>query len=391
MKPLAARTAGLRQSDIRAVTLAVNRVGGINLGQGICDLATPDPVKRGAVAAVEANQSIYTAYNGIAPLRAAIAEQARAFNRLPLESPDEVMVSVGSTGAFVAAALTLCDPGDEVILFEPFYGYHSGLLNLLGVRPVFVPLSQPGWGVDFEALEAAITPRTKAILVCTPANPCGKVWTVDELTRLLGLLEAHDLWAITDEIYEHMVYDGRVHVSLGSLPGAYPRTITLSGYSKTLNMTGWRLGYAIAAPPVIEQMGLISDLVYICAPAPLQYGVAAALPLGDDYYTDLHEDYVTRRTLMGETLEACGFSAAYPEGAYYSFASFAGIAGTRPGFDDDRMACDTLIQQAGVATVPGSAFFSDPARGRHYLRFCFAKDLPVLEDACARLRRTFGA
>ncbi|HYE57014.1 MAG TPA: pyridoxal phosphate-dependent aminotransferase [Rhodothermales bacterium] len=391
MRALAARTASLRQSDIRAVTAAVNRVGGINLGQGICDLSTPDPVKAGTFAAIEADRSIYTAYNGIAPLRQAIFEKARAFNGLPVASADEVMVSVGSTGAFVAAALTLFDPGDEAILLEPFYGYHSGLLNLLGVTPRFVKLEAPDWRVAFDTLEAAITPRTKAIVVTTPGNPHGKVWTEAELTQLLGLLERHDLWAITDEIYEYMTYDGRQHVSLGSLPGAYARTVTLSGFSKTLNMTGWRLGYAIAATPVIEKMGLVSDLVYICAPAPLQYGVAAALPLDEAYYSDLQTDYAARRALMGETLEACGFAAAYPEGAYYSFASFERLAHARSGFSNDRKACETLIAEAGVATVPGSAFFADPEDGRYHLRFCFAKEMPVLEEACARLRTAFGA
>src|SRR5690606_13603743 len=275
LKPLASRTDALRQSDIRAVTFAVNRVGGINLGQGICDLATPDPIKIGAVAAVEGDRSIYTPYNGVKALREGILEKARAFNGLPAAADEEVMVSVGSTGAFVAAVLALCEPGDEVVLFEPFSGYHTGLLGLLGVRSVAVPLRAPDWAVDFGALEAAITERTKAVLVCTPANPSGKVWTEGELTRLLALLEKHDLWAVTDEIYEYMTYDGHRHVSLGSLPGAYERTVTLAGFSKTFNMTGWRLGYAVAAPPVIEKMGLISDLVYICAPAPLQHGVAA--------------------------------------------------------------------------------------------------------------------
>ncbi|HYE95205.1 MAG TPA: pyridoxal phosphate-dependent aminotransferase [Rubricoccaceae bacterium] len=390
MKPLAARTDRLRQSDIRAVTAAVNRVGGINLGQGICDLATPDPVKAATIVAVETDRSIYTAYNGIQSLREGILDKVRAFNRIPAADADEVMVGVGSTGAFVATVLTLCEAGDEVVVFEPFYGYHTGLLRLFGVVPVLVPLHAPDWSVDWAALEGAITPKTKAVLVCTPGNPHGKVWTEDELRRLLDLLERHDLWAITDEIYEHMTYDGRVHVSLASLPGAYARTVTLSGFSKTLNMTGWRLGYAVAAPPVIEKMGLISDLVYICAPAPLQHGVAAALPLDDAYYTDLQADYTARRALMGETLDACGFVASWPEGAYYAFASFERLAG-RPGFADDRQACETLIAEAGVATVPGSAFFADPARGRHYLRFSFAKEMDVLDDACRRLRAAFAA
>ncbi|MDX1421245.1 MAG: pyridoxal phosphate-dependent aminotransferase, partial [Rubricoccaceae bacterium] len=264
MKPLASRTDALRQSDIRAVTFAVNRVGGINLGQGICDLPTPDAIKAAAVEAVEGDRSIYTAYSGVQKLRRPILEKARRFNGIPAERDEEVMVSVGSTGAFVATVLALCEPGDEVVVFEPFYGYHTGILHLLGVTPVPVPLQAPDWRVDFEALEAALSEKTKAVLVCTPANPSGKVWPEAELRRLLGLLERHDLWAITDEIYEYMVYDGHRHVSLGSLPGAYERTVTLSGFSKTFNMTGWRLGYAVAAPPVIEKMGLINDLVYIC-------------------------------------------------------------------------------------------------------------------------------
>jgi len=385
MRPLARRTQQLRQSDIRAVTAAVDRVGGINLGQGICDLATPDPVRGATIDAVEAGHSIYTAYNGIRPLREAILDKARSFNRLPATDPDEVLVGAGSTAAFVSAVLALCDPGDEVILFEPFYGYHTALLRLLGVAPVGVGLTQPDWGVDWDALEAAVTPRTKAVILCTPGNPHGKVWSRAELDRLLEILERDDLWAITDEIYEYMTYEGREHLSLGSLPGAWDRTITLSGFSKTFNVTGWRLGYAVGRADVLEKMGLVADLVYICAPAPLQYGFAGALPVPEAYYEALASDYTERRRMMGETLDAIGFDHSWPEGAYYAFASFAGRAGER-GFEDDRAACATLIDRAGVATVPGSAFFSDAGAGRHRLRFCFAKEMDVLDEACRRLR-----
>ncbi len=389
MRPLARRTDQLRQSDIRAVTAAVDRVGGINLGQGICDLATPGPIRAATIDAVDASRSIYTAYNGIRPLREAILEKVQSFNGLPASDPDEVFVGAGSTAGFVAAMLSLCDPGDEVLLFEPFYGYHLGLLRLFGAVPVGVKLVEPGWTIDWEALEAAITPRTKAVVVCTPGNPHGKVWTEDELRRLLDLLRRHDLWAVTDEIYEHMTYDGRRHVSLAALDGAWERTITLSGFSKTFNVTGWRLGYAVGRADVLEKMGLVADLVYICAPAPLQYGFAGALPVEDTYYEGLASDYAERRRMMGETLDACGFDHSWPEGAYYAFASFAGRAGER-GFEDDRAACATLIDRAGVATVPGSAFFSDPADGRHRLRFCFAKEMDVLEEACRRLRDALG-
>jgi aminotransferase len=386
MKSLANRTSALRQSDIRAVTFAVNRVDGINLGQGICDLPTPDPIKDAAKEAIDGDQSIYTSYAGIAKLRAGILEKAQTFNGIPAQSIEEIMVSVGATGAFVAAALTLFDPGDECILFEPFYGYHTGLLDLLGVEKKVIPLHPPDWRIDFDALESTITDRTKAVLLCTPNNPCGKVFSRDELEKLLEILQRHDLYAITDEIYEYMTYDGHEHVSLASLPGGFERTITLSGFSKTYNMTGWRLGYAIGPETVIAQMGLINDLVYICAPSPLQYGVTAAFEMDDSYFTELAEAYDARRTLMCETLEACGFEFEWPQGAYYVLASFERLAAQRTGFEDDRAATHTLIGQARVAAVPGNSFFADPEDGRYFLRFCFAKKMEELEEACRNLR-----
>lgn len=390
MKPLAARTDSLRQSDIRAVTFAVNRVGGINLGQGICDLATPAPIVEATVQALEDGRSIYTAYNGIAPLREAIAEKAVAFNGIAQATPDSVIVSTGSTGAFQAAVLTLCEPGDEVILFEPFYGYHAGILKLHGVRPVAVPLAKDGgrWAFDPDRLAAAITSRTKAVLVCTPANPSGKVWSEPEVDALYEIAETSDLWVITDEIYEHMVYDGKAHVSPASRPGAWPRTITLSGFSKTFNMTGWRLGYAVAPEPVASKMGLVNDLTVICAPAPLQYGLAAALPMPDAYYSDMLADYAAKRTQIVDTLRACGFRADPPEGAYYVLADLGDRAGT-PGFGSAAEAAQTLIEVAGVASVPGPSFFADPADGDRLLRFCYAKEAEVLDQACRQLRDAF--
>jgi aminotransferase len=389
-KPLASRTDALRQSDIRAVTFAVNAVDGINLGQGICDLPTPAPIKAGAKAAIDGDKSIYTSFAGIAKLRAGIAEKERRFNGLPVESDDEVMVSVGATGAFVATCLALFEPGDEIVVFEPFYGYHTGLLDLFGVVRKTVTLKAPDWEIDFDAVEAAITERTKAVLVCTPANPCGKIWTRAELERMLALMEKHDLYAITDEIYEYMTYDDREHVSLGSLPGAYERTVTLSGFSKTYNMTGWRLGYAVGPEAIIGRMGLINDLVYICAPSPLQHGVAEAFEMDDSYFDEMLAAYTRKRTLMCETLERCGFEFAWPEGSYYVLANFEQLSKTRDGFEDDQAACDTLIREAGVAAVPGNSFFADPEDGRYFLRFCYAKQLPILEEACRNLLDAFG-
>ncbi len=390
MKPLAERTQALQQSDIRAITQMVNAVDGINLGQGICDLPTPPPVKAAAQDAIEANRAIYSHYAGIEPLREAILEKVQTYNRIPATSADEVMVSVGSTGAFVTAMFALLEPGDEVILFEPFYGYHRNLLRLVNARLVYVPTQMPDWSIDFDALEAAITPKTKAIVVNTPGNPSGKVWTRDELEALLLLLQEYDLYAITDEIYEYMRYDGRPHVSLASLPGAYERTITLSGLSKTYNMTGWRMGYAVAPAPLCEKMGLLNDLFFICAPTPLQHGAAAAFRMDAAYLTELQELYDQRRDLLCSTLERIGFEVPWPQGAYYTFARFAPLASQRTGFEDARSACETLIREAGVATVPGHSFFDDPNDGRYFLRFCFAKEMPVLEQACAQLLAAFG-
>ena len=398
MKPLAARTDALRQSDIRAVTFAVNAVGGINLGQGICDLATPEPIVQATVQAVRDGRSIYTAYNGIAPLREAIAEKAVSFNGIEQATPDSVIVSAGSTGAFQSAVLTLFEPGDEVVLFEPFYGYHAGILTLHGVRPVAVPLARDGgrWAFDPAALAAAVGERTKAVLVCTPANPSGMVWSEGEIDAMLEIARVRDLWVITDEIYEHMVYDGRRHVSPASRPGGWERTITLSGFSKTFNMTGWRLGYAVAPEPVASKMGLVNDLTVICAPAPLQHGLAAALPMPETYYAEMLADYSAKRAQFIDTLRACGFRADPPDGAYHVLADLGDRYGT-PGFESAGQAAQTLIETAGVACVPGPSFFSDPpepapakAGGDRLLRFCYAKQAAVLDQACRQLREALA-
>ena len=391
MRPFPDAAAALRQSPIRAVTFAVDRVGGINLGQGICDLPTPEPIRDGAVRSLDRGVSTYTAYAGIPRLRAAIADKARRFNGLPVTSDDEVVVSVGATGAFAATLLALCGAGDEVVVFEPAYGYHIGLLRLFGITPVGVPLRGDAFAFDPADLAAAVTPRTRAVLLCTPANPSGKVWTEDEIRAVYAVADAHDLWVVTDEIYEYLAYDGHRHVSPASLgAGAYARTVTISGFSKTYNMTGWRLGYAVAPLAVAERIGLVGDLLYVCAPEPLQQGVAEAFSMDDGYVDAMRRDYGARRARMMAALDACGFGARAPDGAYYVLADIRPLAARMPGFETDLAAADTLIERAGVGTVAGSGFFLDPARGRHLLRFCYAKDEAVLADACAQLVDAFG-
>jgi len=311
------------------------------------------------------------------------------YNKIPVSSPDEVMVTVGSTGAFVAAMFTLLNPGDEVIVFEPYYGYHANLLSVMGSKQKFVKTVGPEWEIDFDHVESLITPRTKAILVNTPGNPSGKVWSRTELTRVAGLLEKHDIYAITDEIYEYMLYDGREHISLASIPGAYSRTITLSGFSKTYNMTGWRLGYAVGPEAIISKMGLLSDLIYICAPTPLQHGVAEAFDMNDSYFTEMGEAYARKRDLMCTTLEEIGFLVPWPQGSYYVLADFSPLRSRFDGFEDDMAASTTLVERAGIGTVAGRSFFDKDADGASCLRFCFAKEYPVLEEACRRLRAAF--
>lgn len=322
MKPLAERTEQLKQSNIRAITLMLQEVDGINLGQGICDMPTPEPIKRGAHAAIDDDKSIYSYYGGILQLREALLKKSRAYNRIPANSVDDIMVTVGSTGAFVATILTLLDAGDEVIVFEPYYGYHCNLLTVMGASLKFVRTTALDWDIDFEHVESLISSRTKAIIVNTPGNPNGKVWSRDELNQMATLLKKHDLWAITDEIYEYMLYDGREHISLASIPGAYERTITLSGFSKTYNMTGWRLGYAVGPESVITKMGLLADLIYICAPTPLQHGVAEAFSMSDNYFADMLTSYERKRQLMCTTLEEIGFNVPWPQGSYYVLADF---------------------------------------------------------------------
>ncbi len=390
MKDLSNRTGLLSQSDIRAISILIREHGGINLGQGICDMPTPDPIKEAAKAAIDGDRSIYSHFAGIENLREQIAMKARDFNRLPVSNTGEIMVSAGSTGAFMCAMLTLLDKGDEVILFEPFYGYHRNMLDLLGIETRFVTTSAPDWEIDFAVLESAITDRTKAILVNTPGNPHGKVWTRAELEQLRDLAVGRDLFVLTDEIYEHMLYDGRQHVSFGSIDGAWERTITISGFSKTFNMTGWRLGYAVGPEHLMAPMGLINDLVYICAPTPLQHGVVAGLQMDSDYYVSMLADYEAKRDMMCDALGQAGLRANRPQGAYYVLADYTALRQRFDGFGDDQEAAHSLVKLAGIGAVAGRSFFRDPADGAGFLRFCYAKKFPELEQACSQLVDAFA-
>ena len=372
------RLAGLVQSDIRRMSRECERVGGINLGQGICDLPTIPELIEGATEAIHSSKATYSKFEGIDPLRERIARKTAAFNGYRVDPAKEVVVTVGSTGGFAAAAMATLNPGDEVILFEPYYGYHLNTLKVLGVETKFVPLQAPDWTIDFDLLRRTFTSKTRGIVVCTPSNPCGKVFTREELEKIGALCSEFGAWAYTDEIYEYIVYDGRRHVSMASIESCRDVTITISGFSKTFSITGWRIGYVTADAKVAGPIGLVNDLFYVCAPTPLQWGVARALEIGEEYYRNLAADYEKKRDMLAEALSEGGFRPYVPQGAYYMLAEVP------EEFRDAREAANVLIEESRVASVPGPSFFAS-SRGDRMLRFCFAKDFAALEEACRRL------
>ena len=379
MNQLSDRLRGLVQSDIRRMSRECERVGGINLGQGICDLPTIPELVEGACDAIVANKATYSKFEGIDILRERIARKMAHYNHVDCDPATEVVVTVGSSGGFAGAALATLNPGDEVLLFEPYYGYHLNMLRVLGFVPRFVPLHAPDWSIDFDALRAAFTPRTRAIVVCTPSNPSGKMFTREELERIGALCREHDAWVFTDEIYEYIVYDGREHVSIASIDSCRDIAITISGFSKTFSITGWRIGYVVAPPRVAGPIGLMNDLLAICAPTPLQWGVAKALEVPDSYYRNMAADYQKKRDLLADALTSAGFRPSVPQGSYYMLATIP------DEFPDSAAAAKSLLEDARVASVPGTAFFESDA-GKRMLRFCYAKDFEALEEGCRRIR-----
>jgi len=372
---------GALQSEIRAMSVACDQMGGINLAQGVCDTPVPAVVEEAAIQAIRDGHNIYTRLDGIARLRNAIAAKQQRDYALNYNPETEVLVASGATGGFHAACMALLNPGDEVLLFEPFYGYHVSTLSSLRVKPVFVPLAEPVFALDTAALRAAITPKTRAIVINTPANPSGKIFSRTELEVIAEVAQAHDLFVFTDEIYEYFVYDGQRHVSPATLPGMRERTITLSGFSKTFSVTGWRLGYVTADARWLPAMNYFHDLTYVCAPSALQHGAAAGLEqLPPSFYTQLAADHQDKRTRILGALTDAGLTPTTPAGAYYVLADSTNL----PGKNAAEKARN-LLAATGVAAVAGSAFFR-PGRGENLLRFCFAKKDEDLDEACRRLR-----
>jgi aminotransferase len=370
------------QSEIRNMSIECDRLEGINLSQGVCDLEVPAIVRQGATAAMEAGFNTYTRYDGLTELRQAIAHKQKRFTGLEADPEREIIVSAGATGVFYCACLALLDPGDEVILFEPYYGYHVSTLVATQAVPVYVRMEPPQWTFRDHDLEKVLSPRTRGIMINTPANPSGKVFTFAELQLLADFAARHDLFVFTDEIYEHFVYDGHRHIPPATLPGMKERTITISGLSKTFSITGWRVGYCICNEKWAQTIGYFNDLVYVCAPAPLQIGVANGLmQLGVAYYENLAREYVNKRDKICGALDKAGLVPCIPQGAYYILADISRIPGA--GSKEKAM---NLLRQSGVACVPGEAFYHDDA-GENLARFCFAKEDAVLEEACRRIEK----
>lgn len=371
----------IMQSEIRSMTVECDRIGGVNLAQGVCDTEVPSPVIENAIQAIHSGHNIYTRMDGITPLREAIARKLAHYNGIHVDPASEVLVTSGATAGLYAACLALFDPGDEVLLFEPFYGYHVNTLLGLRVQPRAVPMAMHTWEIDFDAFNTAITPRTRAIIVNSPSNPCGKVFTRAEFEKIAALAQEYDLFLLTDEIYEYFLFDGATHLSPASLPGMAERTITISGLSKTFSITGWRIGYLAADKRWLGSIAYFHDLTYVCAPSPFQYGsVAGLVELPDSFYDSLATEYQAKRDMLCGALQDVGFNPSIPQGAYYVLADVSGVAGSNA-----REKARNLLAQTGVAGVAGTAFFTG-GRGEEIMRFCFAKRDEDLQRACDALR-----
>ena len=382
---LAQRVSHFTESVIREMTRLAQRHGAINLGQGMPDFETPPEVRAAAARAIEDGFNQYAITWGAPSLRQAIAEKARRFNGIDADPDANVTVCCGATECMMATMLAVVNPGDEVVIFQPFYENYGPDALLAGATPVFVSLRPPDWSFDPDELRRAFSPRTKAIIVNTPNNPTGRVFTRQELTLIADLCQEFDAYALADEIYEHIIYADRPHVSIATLPGMAERTVTISGLSKTFSVTGWRLGYTLAPAAITNGIRKVHDFLTVGAPHPLQMAGAAALALPESYYEKLRTDYRRRRDVFLPYLRAAGFTFIEPEGAYYVLADIRPLGGT-----DDTEFTRRMIETVGVSGVPGSSFHRPAELGRHLVRFMFAKRDETLQAAGERLARLRG-
>jgi aminotransferase len=375
----AKRTATFTESVIREMSRIASQYEAINLAQGFPDFPMPEPMKEAACAAIHGDVNQYAVTWGSAPLRLAIAEKYRRWYGMPVDADAEVTVTCGATEAMASVFMALINPGDQVIVLEPFYENYGPDAILAGASPVFVPLEWPDWRLDADRLTQAFTAKTKAIVVNTPHNPTGRVLTREEMGLIAELCQRYGAWAITDEPYEHIRFNGD-HVVMATLPGMRERTITISSLSKTFSCTGWRIGYAIAPAPQTSAIRKVHDFLTVGAPAPLQASGALGFAFDAGYFNQLARDYRKRLDLLAPVLRDVGFRFADPEGAYYLFADFSTIS---PKNDVDF--ATWLVREVGVATVPGSSFYNDKQDGRRFVRFAFCKKFETMQRAAERL------
>ena len=380
MRALSARTNGFTDSVIRRMTRISNECGAINLSQGFPDFDPPKALTDRLAEVSKEGPHQYAVTWGAQNFREALAEKQSRFMGMDIDPDTEVLVTCGSTEAMMVAMMSVVDPGDEVIIFSPFYENYGADTILTGAKPVYVELRQPDWTFDREELEAAFDRDPKALILCNPSNPCGKVFTRDELMFIAKLAEEHDTYVITDEVYEHIVYRPNVHTYFASLPGMRERTISCSSLSKTYSVTGWRVGYVISTPEIIDVARKVHDFLTVGAAAPLQEALVTGLRFGDDYYRGLRDEYTHKRDLFLKGLDGIGIPHNVPQGAYYVMVDISEY-----GYASDLDFCEDLARKVGVGAVPGSSFFKDDVN--NLIRLHYAKNDSTLEAALERLSK----
>lgn len=378
MQPLSDRTAGFTDSVIRRMTRISNKYGAVNLSQGFPDFDPPKAILDRLAEVAHEDYHQYSITWGAQNFREALAAKQTHYMGRAIDPDSEIVVTCGSTEAMMTAMMTVTNPGDKVVIFSPFYENYGADTILSGAEPIYVPLTPPAFNFDPEMLEDAFRQHPKALILCNPSNPCGKVFTRAELETIAALAKKYDVYVITDEVYEHIVYAPHTHTYFATLPGMWERTISCSSLSKTYSVTGWRLGYVIAPAPIIERAKKVHDFLTVGAAAPLQEAVIPGLKFGQDYYDDLLQKYTHKRDLFCKGLDDLGLVHNIPQGAYYVMLDISAF-----GYDSDLQFCEDLAAKVGVGAVPGSSFFREPVN--HLIRFHFAKKDDTLNEALNRL------
>ena len=378
MQPLSDRTAGFTDSVIRRMTRISNKYGAVNLSQGFPDFDPPKEILDRLAEVAHEDYHQYSITWGAQNFREALAAKQTHYMGRAIDPDSEIVVTCGSTEAMMTAMMTVTNPGDKVVIFSPFYENYGADTILSGAEPIYVPLTPPAFNFDPEVLENAFRQHPKALILCNPSNPCGKVFTRAELETIAALANKYDVYVITDEVYEHIVYAPHTHTYFATLPGMWERTISCSSLSKTYSVTGWRLGYVIAPAPIIERAKKVHDFLTVGAAAPLQEAVIPGLKFGQDYYDDLLQKYTHKRDLFCKGLDDLGLVHNIPQGAYYVMLDISAF-----GYDSDLQFCEDLAAKVGVGAVPGSSFFREPVN--HLIRFHFAKKDDTLNEALNRL------